>query len=128
MINLYANDVSRAAAFYTRLGFVESFRTPAAGQPVHVELKLDGFTLGIASAQAARADHGLSPGEGRGMEIVLWTENTDAALEALVANGALVLSAAHDFLGGTLRAAWVADLDGNLIQLVQRKHGRSGAA
>ncbi|WP_028217726.1 VOC family protein [Paraburkholderia oxyphila] len=128
MINLYANDVSRAAAFYTRPGFVESFRMPAAGLPVHVELKLDGFTPGIASARAACAGHGLSPGEGRGMEIVLWTDNTDAALEALAANGAVVLSATHDFLDGTLRAAWVADLDGNPIQLVQRKHGHSGAA
>jgi hypothetical protein len=27
------------------LGFVEAFRTPESGQPVHIELTLDGFTL-----------------------------------------------------------------------------------
>ena len=49
MINLYARDLPRAAAFYSELGFVEAFRTPASGEPVHIELTLDGFTLGIAT-------------------------------------------------------------------------------
>jgi len=30
MINLYSRDLSRAVAFYSGLGFVESFRTPAS--------------------------------------------------------------------------------------------------
>jgi catechol 2,3-dioxygenase-like lactoylglutathione lyase family enzyme len=120
LINLYSRDVPRAAAFYAELGFVETFRTPAAGEPVHIELKLDGFTLGIASVEAAQQHHGLQPqGEGRWIEIVLWTGDTDAALSALAAKGAPILSPAHDFLGGQLRAAWTADPDGNPIQLVQ---------
>jgi predicted enzyme related to lactoylglutathione lyase len=122
MINLYARDLPRAVAFCSALGFAETFRTPSSGEPVHVELTLDGFRLGVAALEAARADHGLSPnGEGRGIEIVLWTDDADAALRALVEKGAPVLSPAHDFLGGRLRAAWVADPDGNPIQLVQRK-------
>jgi hypothetical protein len=32
-----------------------------------------------------------------------------------------VLAPAHDFLDGRLRAAWIADPEGNPIQLVQRK-------
>ena len=44
-----------------------------------------------------------------------------AALSTLTAHGARLLSPAHDFLDGALRAAWVADPDGNPIQLVQRK-------
>jgi predicted enzyme related to lactoylglutathione lyase len=122
MINLYSRDLPRAVAFYSHFGFVETFRTPASGQPVHVELTLDGFSLGIAALEAARAEHGLNPnGEGRWIEIVVWTDDTDAALRTLVAKGAQVLSPAHDFLDGQLRSAWVADPDGNPIQLVQKK-------
>lgn len=122
MINLYSLDLSRAAAFYSELGFFESFRTPASGEPVHIELTLEGFTLGIATTEAAMAHHNLRPGgEGRWIEIVVWTDDVDAALEALVAKGAPILSPAHDFLDGELRAGWIADPDGNPIQLVQRK-------
>jgi predicted enzyme related to lactoylglutathione lyase len=122
MINLYSRDLLRAAAFYSELGFVESFRTPASGEPVHIELTLDGFTLGIATMEAAKQHHSLQPGgEGRWIEIVLWTDDTDAALNDLVAKGAALLSPAHDFLEGKLRAAWIADPDGNPVQLVQRK-------
>jgi catechol 2,3-dioxygenase-like lactoylglutathione lyase family enzyme len=120
MINLYSRDLSRATVFYAELGFVETFRTPASGEPVHIELKLDGFTLGIATIEAAKEHHSLrAEGEGRWIEIVLWTDDTDAALNALVAKGAPLLSPAHNFLEGKLRAAWIADPDGNPIQLVQ---------
>ncbi len=122
LINLYSRDLPRAMAFYSQLGFVETFRTPASGEPSHIQLRLDGFNLGIATIEAAREHHGLRPeGDGRWIEIVLWTDDTDAALNALVAKGAPVLSPPHDFLDGKLRAAWIADPDGNPIQLVQRK-------
>jgi predicted enzyme related to lactoylglutathione lyase len=122
MINLYSRDLPRAMAFYAELGFVETFRTPASGEPVHVQLKLDGFSLGIATVEAAKADHGLRPeGEGRWIEIVLWTDDVDAAMRALAARGVPILTPAHDFLEGRLRAAWISDPDGNPIQLVQRK-------
>lgn len=121
MINLYSRDLPRAAAFYSELGFVETFRTPTSGEPVHIQLSLDGFTLGIATVKAANDHHGLRPeGEG-GIEIVLCTDDTDAALNALVAKGAPLLCPAHDFLDGKLRSAWVAVPDGNPIQLVQRR-------
>ncbi len=121
-INLYSRDLSRAVAFYSQLGFVETFRTPASGEPVHIELTKDGFALGNATMEAAREHHSLRPGEGRGIEIVLWTDDPDAAVNALVAKGAPLLSPAHDFLYGKLRAAWVAVPDGNPIQLVQQRH------
>jgi catechol 2,3-dioxygenase-like lactoylglutathione lyase family enzyme len=122
MINLYSRDLPRAVAFYSGLGFVESFRTPPSGEPIHVELTNEGFTLGIATLEAAKREHGLRPeGEGRWIEIVLWTDDTDAAVDTLVAGGAPLLSPAHDFLDGKLRSAWIADPDGNPIQLVQRK-------
>lgn len=121
MINLYSLDVPHVADFYVELGFVETFRTPESGEPVHIELALDGFTLGIASIEAAQEHHRLRPGgEGRWIEIVLWTENTDAAVHDLLAKGVHLLAPAHDFLDGKLRAAWIADPDGNPIQIVQR--------
>lgn len=121
MVNLYSRDLARAVSFYSDLGFVETFRTPTSGPPDHVELQLDGFKLGIATVEAAK-EHGLRPeGEGRWIEIVLWSDDTDAAVEALTVRGAPLLSAAHDFLDGRLRSAWVADPDGNPIQLVQQK-------
>jgi catechol 2,3-dioxygenase-like lactoylglutathione lyase family enzyme len=120
-INLYSHDVLRLVAFYEGLGFRETFRTPAEGEPVHVEVALDGFIIGIASVEAAAADHGLRPElGGRPVEIVLWTDDTDGAYERLVADGAPSLSPPHDFLAH-LRLAWVADPDGNPIQLAQRR-------
>ena len=122
MINLYSRDLSRAVAFYSQLGFVETFRTPESGKPVHIELTLDEFTLGIATIEAAKAHYGLQPaGEGRWIEIALWAEDTDATVNALVQKGTPLLSAAHDLLDGKLRAAWIADPDGNPVQLVQQK-------
>jgi predicted enzyme related to lactoylglutathione lyase len=120
-INLYSHDLARAVSFYASLGFVETFRTPTSGPPEHVELQLDGFTLGVATVEAARG-HGLRPdGDGRWVEIVLWTDDTDTAVSALTAKGARLLAPAHDFLDGRLRSAWIADPDGNPIQLVQQK-------
>jgi catechol 2,3-dioxygenase-like lactoylglutathione lyase family enzyme len=119
-INIYSRDVPRLVSFYKDLGFRETFRTPAEGTPVHVEVVLDGFTIGIASVEAAIEDHGLSPNlAGRPVEVVLWTDDADRDYARLTAAGAPSLSAPHDFLS-SLRLAWVADPDGNPIQLAQK--------
>lgn len=120
-VTLYSRDLQRALAFYTELGFVEAFRYPKDGAPEHVELLLDGFNLGIATVATAIENHGLSPNlEGRGVELVLWTDDTEAAFARLLSLGARALSAPHDWLG-TLRVAWVADPDDNPIQIVQKR-------
>jgi uncharacterized glyoxalase superfamily protein PhnB len=120
-INVYSHDVLRLVSFYEGLGFRETFRTPTEGTPVHVELVLDGFTIGIADVEAASADHGLKPElGGRPVEILLWTDDTDRDYERLTAAGTPSLSAPHDFLDD-LRLAWVADPDGNPIQLAQKR-------
>ena len=38
---LFSDDLPRAGAFYTRLGFTQTFRVPADGEPIHVDLALD---------------------------------------------------------------------------------------
>jgi hypothetical protein len=120
-INLYSHDVMRLVGCYTSLGFQETFRTPNEGTPVHVEVTLAGFTIGIASVDAAVAYHGLSPDlGGRPVEIVLWTDDTNRDYARLTAASAPSLSPPHDFLAN-LHAAWVDDHDGTPIQLVQRR-------
>jgi catechol 2,3-dioxygenase-like lactoylglutathione lyase family enzyme len=122
-VNIYSEDVVRSVDFYRRLGFEETFRTPREGAPIHVELVLDGFKVGIAAVSSAVADHGLAldlSKPGRGMEIALWTDDADAAFGRLVAAGARALSEPHDWLG-TLRVAWIADPDDNPIELVERR-------
>jgi catechol 2,3-dioxygenase-like lactoylglutathione lyase family enzyme len=126
MINLYARDLSRAAAFYSGLGFSEVFRTPESGEPAHIELTKDGFTLGIATFEAAREQHNLRPGgEGHSIEIVLWTDDTDAAVNALVAKGAPLLSPAHTFSMGSCaqrgsRSGWQPHPDCSTEPLTER--------
>lgn len=121
-INVYSQDVQRLVAFYQGLGFKESFRYPDTDKPIHVEVKLDHFIIGIASVESAVADHGLKPDlGGRPVEIVLWTDDTDRDYAQLTNEGAPSLSEPHDWLGGKLRLAWVADPDGTPIQLVQKR-------
>jgi predicted enzyme related to lactoylglutathione lyase len=120
-INIYSLDVMRLVSFYEGLGFRETFRSPTVGAPVHVEVALDGFTIGIAAVDAAIEDHGLDPDlGGRAIEIVLWTDDVDGDHARLTAEGALSLSAPHDFLS-KFRLAWVADPDGNPIRLAQKR-------
>jgi catechol 2,3-dioxygenase-like lactoylglutathione lyase family enzyme len=121
-VNLYSRDLPRAVSFYQQFGFVETFRTPEKGPIDHIELKLDGFTLGIATFEAATATHKLHPGgEGHWAEIVVRTDDANKAVKDLVAKGAPLISAPHDFAGGKIRAGWIADPDGNSIQIYQRR-------
>lgn len=113
---LFSTDVERSVTFYARLGFVETFRVPTQGEPIHVDLRLDGCTLGIASVASTRDDHGLDPvEEGQRAAVVVWTDDVAAALAEL---GAVVLKQPHEWLGRLL-VAWVADPDGQPVQIVQ---------
>lgn len=116
---LFSEDVPRAAAFYAGLGFTETFRVPTEGEPIHVDLTLDGYRIGIASVASTRDDHGLDPvPSGQRAAVILWTDDTTAAYEKLTADGAPALAAPHVWLGRLL-IAWTADPDGNPIQIVQ---------
>ncbi|MFG1870771.1 VOC family protein [Micromonospora arborensis] len=117
---LFSEDVSRAAKFYASLGFTETFRVPVEGEPIHVDLVLDGYKIGIASVASTRDDHGLDPvPEGQRAAVILWTDDTAGAYAELTANGAPALAAPHRWLDRLL-IAWTADPDGNPIQIVQK--------
>lgn len=116
---LFSENLPRAVAFYSSLGFTETFRVPTEGEPIHVDLVLDGYKIGIASVASTRDDHGLDPvAEGQRAAVVLWTDDTAAAFDEITANGAPALAGPHEWLGRLL-IAWVADPDGNPIQIVQ---------
>ncbi|KSU85186.1 Glyoxalase/Bleomycin resistance protein/Dioxygenase superfamily protein [Fictibacillus enclensis] len=117
---LFSSDVVRAAAFYQGLGFTEIFRVPNDGEPmIHIDLVLDGYRIGIASVSSTRDDHGLDPlSHGQRAAVILWTDDTDAAFKTIISKGAKVLVSPYEWLGRLL-IAWVADPDGNPIQIVQ---------
>jgi predicted enzyme related to lactoylglutathione lyase len=106
-------------AFYSSLGFAETFRAPTEGDPIRVDLVPDGYKLGIASVASTRDDHGLdSLPHGQRAAVILWTDDTAAAFAQVTASGAPGLAPPHEWLGRLL-IAWIADPDGNPIQLVQ---------
>lgn len=119
-VNIYVENLEISRRFYERIGFKVTFTAEIHGKPVHHEMVLDGFTLGIATRESAREEHGLSPGKNSGCEIVLWTENTDEAVHFLLEGGATILSEPHNFLDGRLRVGWVSDPDENPIQVVSK--------
>jgi predicted enzyme related to lactoylglutathione lyase len=84
-----------------------------------VDLTLDGYKVGIASVASTRDDHGLDPvPEGQRAAVILWTDDTASAFAEVTATGASTLVAPHEWLGRLL-IAWIADPDGNPIQIVQ---------
>ena len=116
---LFSEDLDRAATFYTSLGFTETFRVPTEGDPIHVDLALDDYKIGIASVASTRDDHGLDPvPRGQRAAVILWTDDVPAAFAELTAKGAPALVPPHEWLGRLL-IAWSADPDGNPIQIVQ---------
>lgn len=122
-INYYVDDVEVATRFYIdHFGFVETFRTPKEGKPIHVEVTLGPFILGLASKEAGMSMHGLplGPAEYPRAELVVWTDDVDAAYAMLVEKGVPSVSPPHNFLA-SLRAAWVMDPDGNPVEIVSRR-------
>jgi catechol 2,3-dioxygenase-like lactoylglutathione lyase family enzyme len=116
---LFVADCERTAAFYSRLGFREAFRS-APEAPIKVELALGGFTLGLALPEPAAESHGLTPvTSGQRACLTLWTDDVEAAYATALDAGATDLRAPHEFRE-VLRVAFVEDPDGHPVQLVQR--------
>lgn len=122
LVNVFTHDIQRALDFYQGvLGLPESFRTPKAGAPEHVEMAAGGFVLAISTAEAARRVHGLDVETGRpAMSLVFWVDDVDATFDAVTAAGAAALSAPHD-AGNNNRNAVVRDPDGTLVEFVAKR-------
>jgi lactoylglutathione lyase len=122
MVNIYTRDLPAARAFYGGLlGFEETFRAPDDDAPEHVELRLDGVTVALSTAEAAARVHGIDPVPGSpGFQLVLWCVDVDTAYAELMAAGAPGVTEPHD-TGNDNRNAVLRDPDGNLVELVQRR-------
>jgi lactoylglutathione lyase len=121
LVNLYTRDIEAGVHFYRDLlGFTETFRTPAEGIPEHVELQLNGFTVGLGTVEAARRVHDVEAVPGSpAMVLVVWTDDVDAAFQELVAAGAPVMQPPHN-TGNSNRNALLRDPDGNLVEIVAK--------
>jgi catechol 2,3-dioxygenase-like lactoylglutathione lyase family enzyme len=118
-IVLFSRDVERAATFYKAVGFTEVFRTPVDGAPIHVDVQLDDYRIGLTGEDSTRHDHGLDPVvEGQRAAVILWTDDTPRGYARLKELGATPVKEPSLWLGRLL-IAWVEDLDGHLIQVVQ---------
>ncbi|PYZ95972.1 glyoxalase [Alteribacter lacisalsi] len=116
---LFSSDVAGSASFYESLGFTETFRVPTDGDPIHIDLVLDDYRIGIASISSTRDDHGLAPlSHGQRAAVILWTDDTPAAFKTVTSKGAKPLVSPHEWLGRLL-IAWIEDPDGHPIQIVQ---------
>jgi lactoylglutathione lyase len=120
-VNLYTADIEAGIRFYRDLlGFEETFRTPREGIPEHVELKLNGFALGLGTLQAAKAAHGVDAAPGSpALAVVLWTDDVDAAFDRLTAAGVRAVQPPRDSGNGN-RNALLTDPDGNLVEIVTK--------
>ena len=116
---LFTRDIDRASAFYQALGFEEVFRTPLTGTPIHVDFALEGYRIGLATEASTRDDHGLAPvAEGQRAAVILWTDDVPSGYERLIELGATPVKLPGPWLDRLL-VAWVEDLDGHLVQVVQ---------
>lgn len=121
LVNLYTGDIEAGLRFYRDLlGFTETFRTPTEGVPEHVELRLNGFTVGLGTVEAASRVHGVDAAPGSpAMVLVVWTDDIDGAYQALVAAGVPVVQPPHN-TGNNNRNALLRDPDGNLVEIAAK--------
>lgn len=113
---LAVTDVARAARFYERaFGW-----SRAVDEPVYVELAIPGgMRLGLYARRGFAANTGalpleVPPGGLAPVELYLHTDDLDAVIARLVAEGARELSALAARPWGD-EAAYLADLDGNVV-------------
>lgn len=119
MPHLFTTDIDRASAFYRdQLGFAQTFRYPAEGQLEHVELRLGESVLALSTHDAAHSA-GLAPTAGNPLELIVWCDDVDAALDRLRADGASVIAEPYNHIAN--RRASVTDPDGNWVALIGDK-------
>jgi lactoylglutathione lyase len=99
----------------------ETFRAPREGVPEHVELQLNGFTLGLGTVAAARRVHDVEAAPGSpAMVLVVWTDDVDKAYADLTAAGVRTLQEPQD-TGNNCRNALLRDPDGNLVEIAAKR-------
>jgi lactoylglutathione lyase len=117
LTSLYVADLPAALRFYRDLlGAEETFRYPAEGEPLHVEVRLGPTTLALSSYEAVLG-YGLPPATpGTPFELAVRVSDVDAAFAALRDAGTPVLREPWVAPNGQ-RVAYLTDPDGNRVHL-----------
>lgn len=113
---LSTRDLPRLVGFYRDvLGFTETYRFPAGGEPQYVSLRLDaGSDLGIGAEPSAPV------GPEQRFDLCVYADDCDAAVAHLRAHGARITSEPADMPWGE-RAARALDPDGNRLVILSRR-------
>ena len=113
---LYVDDVAAAAERYVgALGFEQSYRFPAEGDPDFVFLRLE--PLGIALSSRRGYPEQFNPG--RDFELCVYTDDVDAAAGELHARGFAEVRPPTSEPWGE-RMAYFRDPDGHLVHVTAR--------
>jgi lactoylglutathione lyase len=121
---IYSDDVERLARFYRdAFGFEETFRWPAEnGDAKYVFMSLGPHGVGIGRPpQPNDPWRRPIPRGSRGLEICVYTDDTDAAAERLRALGAKELTPPSDQPWGE-RLTYFVDPDGNPLHVTAPIH------
>ena len=116
---LYVRSVPESVAFYEGLlGLERSYSWPSDAEPDFVVVRLGESSLGLAAASAPEELLGVRPGESPRGELCFYTDDVDATVRELARLGVRVLREPAAMPWGE-RMAYVADPDGNPVQLAQ---------
>ena len=116
---LSVDDLDNAVALYGGiLGGEPTYRFPPEGEPAFVVLRFGGSEVGLAVAGGSPPLHGrpTRPVTGHRIELCIYVDDVDAAVEAMRGAGVEVVVEPADMSWGE-RIAYVADPDGNLVML-----------
>jgi glyoxylase I family protein len=118
-------DLEAMVAFYARVGFDERSRSDLAPAPVRVVLLRNPAGVAIeliahtASVPAERARNPVDAAAHQGLlHFALQVGDLDATVAAVVAAGARPITSSSLNSRGDARFAYVADPEGNLIELI----------
>jgi len=113
-------DLERSIAFYgDALGGRETYRFPPEGPPDFVVLRLGESDVGLGRLTDAPL-HGRAqrPATGHRIELCVYVDDVDAAVEDLRGIGATIAMEPADQPWGE-RVAYAEDPDGNLVMLTR---------
>ena len=128
-IGLSVADIERQRRFYIEaFGFHDEHRTeiPDAGTRIALLSRPGGTAVELTQRAGSAPQHFADPVEGAGVQgyfhWALTVDDLDAAITAAAACGARTVSLPAPARRPRTRFAYLADPEGNLIELVQHTH------
>lgn len=112
-------DLDRSAAFYGKLGFEELRRVPIGDDATNLFMGLpgDGARLELTYNHGRTEPYEIGTGYGH---IAITTDDLDAALERLAADGIEPEKPPHQARKGGSRICFVRDPDDYRVELIER--------